>query len=206
MKNFRAIIGLRQAADDYFKGINNTIDRLYQQGLSEYAHANVEQMKAYGFTTYFDENGLEKISRNNANKELYKSMSEETTEEIKKSDLYNVKEAKFDKWRREVEEAEQEEAEDQDDYDDYEEAEDQEYNKLYSDKFDLTSDWYELAKLLVSEYNTIAEKAAPIDITTAMQYLHMGHGGRGDLDQYRDIARNTLDYLRDFEGEFDDSL
>ena len=188
MKNFRAIIGLRQAADDYLKSINNTIERLYKQGLSEYAQANVKQLKAFGFNTYTDSKGIEKISRGTENKNLYKSMTEETTEEIKKHDLYDVKKAKEHKKNKPEEQPEEQP---------------EEPPKPPEDMWDMISDWYEMAHILRDEYNAIAKNAAPIDLYSAMEYLQMGKGGRKDLDMYRGIARNTIDYLREYESEFE---
>lgn len=198
--NFREKIGLRQAADDYFKGINNTIDNLYRQGLEEYAQENINQMKAYGFKTYTDSNGREKLSRGAENKELYKSMTEQTTEEIKKHDLYNVKTAKAEEARREQIREEYDES--GDDYDDSNYNTYDRYNEI-NDDFSVLDTFYDIAKALMELYNEIARAATPISIQDAMAMIYTGDRMATDvqIEKARTVIQNLVDYEKSVEWD-----
>lgn len=198
--NFREKIGLRQAADDYFKGINNTIDNLYRQGLDEYAQENINQMKAYGFKTYTDSDGREKLSRGTENKELYKSMTEQTTEEIKKHDLYNVKTAKAEEAKREQIREEYDES--GDDYDDSNYNTHDRYNEI-NDDFSVLDTFYDIAKALMELYNEIARAATPISIQDAMAMIYTGDRMATDvqIEKARTVIQNLVDYEKSVEWD-----
>lgn len=93
MKSFRERLGLRQAFDDWAKGINNTLNNLRKQGFENEAQQNIDYLKAQGYQIRQDKNGNEVLSRAGENKQTYKDSTQQETEQIKK-DLWNVKKAK----------------------------------------------------------------------------------------------------------------
>lgn len=181
MPSFRESIGLRQDADSWLKSMNNIIDRQINQGLFDYANENLNTLKNFGFETVRSKNGAEHISRNAHNKALYKQFTESMTTQIRKQAITDTKKAKARERNRKKGGG----------------------APPRGDKYDALSEYYEIAQALQAAYNEMIAEAYQhgitglenIDLYDAMSILNEGHGGRGDSDQYRTLARNTEDEL-----------
>ena len=200
-KTFRDQIGLRQDADSWIKSINNILGNLRAQGLDEYAAENIKRLEAFGFTVRENSKGELVISRGIANADLYNSLTEQTTKEIRNKDIFDVTKAKANKkWR---DEREQEELEDEDE----DELEDDIYDDDYIEEPEglKNNAWellYEAARWLLERYNELAENTAPIDLNQAMRVVYNEAGG--DPNDFNSAAQRILDRLKEFEAQFRD--
>ena len=186
--NFREKIGLRQSFDDWAKGINNTLNNLYNQGLSGYAYYNLETLKKQGFQTRIDNKGREVLSRGNENKELYKSKQEAETKDIK-DDLINVKEAKKRERGKEKPPKPPRPPEpptpptppDDDEL------------------IDMAGTWYELAKVIAEIMSRITGEA--VSIKEAIEFNSEITGKRAELDRYKAYAKAKIKEAKEYYKE-----
>ena len=187
--NFREKIGLKQLFDDWAKGINNTIQNLYKQGLDEYAKYNIDLIKAQGYKTRINNKGQEVIARSNENKKLYKDLNEADTQSAK-SLIFNVKEAKAHKTLKERED----EYEDEDEDEDEEPTEDNE--NIYDDDIDAAADWYELSQIIAD----IMTKITGSDQTVfeGEDILRETKGKRTELEHYKEHAKARIEAERKY--------
>ena len=203
-KTFRDQLGLRQDADSWIKSINNILGNLRAQGLDEYAAENIKRLEAFGFTVRENNKGELVISRGAENADLYNSLTEQTTKEIRNKDIFDVTKAKANKKWREVREQELEDEDDIEDDDDiYDDIYDDDYIEepegLRNNAWELL---YEAAKWLLERYNKLAENTAPIDLNQAMRAVYNeANGNSGDFDS---AAQRILDRLKEFEAQFRD--
>lgn len=202
-QTFRDRIGLRQDADSWIKSINNILGNLRSQGLEEYAVENIKRLQAYGFDVRVNNNGEIVISRGAANADLYYSLTEQTTKEIRNKDIFDVTKAKANKkWRdeREQEELEDEDEDELEDDDDiFEDDYIEEPEGLKNNAWELL---YEAARWLLERYNELAENTAPIDLNQAMRAVY--NEADGNPDDFNSAAQRILDRLKEFEAQFRD--
>lgn len=197
MLTYRERLGIRQDFDNWAKGINNQLSNLRKQGYDNIAQYNIDVLKADGWEVRLDKNGNEVLSRAGANKDKYNQNETYDTAKSKRESLVSVKEAKT-LTPEQIQEKEPTSRYNEQP-DDVEQWDFDGTPDITGDEFDLAGDYYELAQILAKAISDITDGA--YDIYGALNVLKNSHGGRGELEPYKAMARDYINNLQSIHGD-----